>query len=122
MSGDGLSLAGLADHEQLGKNGNALQVDAEGPQDLKRGELVVDKEGKTTNRHDKKLSAEGVVIAVIGGLELHVDEIDGEVGAAYVDALHHTVVERDEIGEEVQVASGEDKRKENLRLSGDTRA
>lgn len=122
MSGDGLSLAGLADHEQLGEDGNALQVDAEGPQDLKRGELVVDKEGKTTNRHDKKLSAEGVVIAVIGGLELHVDEIDGEVGTAYVDALHHTVVERDEIGEEVQVASGEDKRKENLRLSGDTRA
>lgn len=117
MGGDSLSFAGFADHEQLGKDGNTLQVDTEGPQNLERGELVVDEEGKTANRYDKKLGAEGVVVAIVGSLELHVDEIDSEVGAANVDALHNAVVERDEIGEEVQVASGEDKREENLGLS-----
>lgn len=34
MSGDGLRLAGLADHEELRKDCHRLQVDGEGPQDL----------------------------------------------------------------------------------------
>ena len=38
---DGLGLASLLDHEQLGKDGHRLQVDGEGPEDLHEGELVV---------------------------------------------------------------------------------
>lgn len=34
MSGDGLRLAGLADHEELRKDCHRLQVDGEGPKDL----------------------------------------------------------------------------------------
>lgn len=36
MGGDGLGLAGLADHEQLGQDGHRLQVDGERPQNLGR--------------------------------------------------------------------------------------
>jgi len=42
---------------------------------------MVDEEGKSTDRHDEELCSECVVVSVIGGLELHVDEIDGGVGA-----------------------------------------
>lgn len=35
MGGDSLGLASLADHEELWKDGHGLQVDGEGPQDLK---------------------------------------------------------------------------------------
>lgn len=34
VGGDGLSLAGLADHEELGQDCHRLQVDGERPQDL----------------------------------------------------------------------------------------
>lgn len=34
MSGDGLSLTGLADHEKLRQDGHRLQVDGECPQNL----------------------------------------------------------------------------------------
>lgn len=36
VGGDGLSLAGLADHEKLGQDGHRLQVDGECPQNLGR--------------------------------------------------------------------------------------
>jgi len=34
MGGDGFGLSGLADHEQLGQDGDGLQVDGEGPENL----------------------------------------------------------------------------------------
>ena len=37
MTGDGLCLPGLADHEELWQDGNRLQVDGECPQDLMEG-------------------------------------------------------------------------------------
>ena len=42
VAGDGLRLAGLADHEELGEDGDTLQVDGECPEDLHDAELVVD--------------------------------------------------------------------------------
>ena len=53
MGGDGLCLARLADHEELGQDGHRLQVDGERPQDLgertradlvKYGRLHIDRE------------------------------------------------------------------------------
>lgn len=34
MSGDGLSLSSLADHEELWQDGHRLQIDGESPEDL----------------------------------------------------------------------------------------
>lgn len=36
MCGDGLGFSGLADHEQLWKDGHRLQIDGKSPQDLER--------------------------------------------------------------------------------------
>lgn len=44
---------------------------------LKRGEVVVDEEGQTSNRHNKELHPERVVVAVIGRLELGKHQVDG---------------------------------------------
>jgi len=119
VSGDGLSLASLADHEQLGKDGDRFQVDGESPQDLQCAELVVDQEGETADGNNEKFRPESVVIAVVGGLELDVDEVDGEVGATDVNALHCRVVQRDEVGEQVQVSSSEDESEQELRFPAD---
>ena len=46
VTGDGLRLAGLADHEELGEDGDTLQIDGEGPEDLHHAELMVDHQGQ----------------------------------------------------------------------------
>jgi len=122
VSGDGLRLASFADHEELGKDGDWFQVDGESPQDLESAELVVDQEGETADGNNKKFRPESVVVTVVGGLELNVNKIDGEVGATDVDALHCRVVQWDEVGEQVQVSSSEDESKQELRFSADSRA
>jgi len=40
MRSDGFSLPRFADHEQLRQNSNALQVNAEGPQNLRNNEQI----------------------------------------------------------------------------------
>ena len=62
------------------------------------------------------------MIAVIGGLELLVDHPDGGGGRAHEEDLHGGVVERDEAGEEVEVAGAEDDQEEDLGLAGDAGA
>ena len=68
VAGDGLSLPSLGDHEQLGQDGHALQVDREGPEDLHNAELVVDDETKEDAGAKKELNSECVMISVIGRL------------------------------------------------------
>ena len=58
MGGDGLRLARLADHEELGQDGHRLQVDGERPQDLARedgegrlGEIRVPPQRPATDFH-----------------------------------------------------------------------
>ena len=46
MAGDGLRLAGLGDHEELGQDGDTLQIDGEGPEDLHYAELMVNDKTK----------------------------------------------------------------------------
>ena len=45
------------------------------------------------------------MVAVVRGLELDVHEIDGAERRGDVEDLHQRVVQRDEVREEVQVAS-----------------
>jgi len=92
MSGDGLSFPGLTDHEQLWQDSNTLQVDTEGPKNFKRSELMVDQESQATDWYDQKLSSESIVITIVGCLEFHVNEVNGEESATDVNTFHHTVV------------------------------
>jgi len=122
VGGDGLRLAGLADHEQLREDGDRLEVDGESPEDLEGAEVVVDQESEPSDRNNEKFGPESVVVSVVGGLELGVDQVDREVGATDVNAFHCWVVQRDEVGEQVQVSGSEDESKEELGFTADSGA
>ena len=57
------------------------------------------------------------MVAVVGGLELDVHQIDSGGSRTDKEELHGGVVEGDERGEEVEVARTEDGQEENLRLA-----
>ena len=136
VAGDGLSLASLADHEELGEDGDALQVDGEGPEDLHDTELVVEDQSQEDARSEEELHSEGVVIPVVSRLnnsyincvigfnyspshlKFHIHQIDGPSSAADEENLHDGVVERDEAGDEVEVPRDEDHQEEDLRFPG----
>merc|ERR1719278_737115 len=104
---DRLRLARLADHEELGEDGDALQVDGEGPEDLHHTELVVEDDSQEGGRGQEELHPEGVVVAIIGGFEFEIHQIDGPSGAADEEELHDGVVQADEVGQEVQISRHE---------------
>ena len=88
--------------------------------DLEWRKVVVDKECQPSNRHNQELDAESVVVTVIGGLELSKQQIDGAERSSNEDHLHRSVVQRDEIGKQVEVATGEHHHKHHLRLARKT--
>lgn len=96
VGGDCLCLASLADHEELRQDCHRLQVDGERPQDLQEREVVVDENSKTPNRNNQEFHSETVMVAIIGGPELHVDQVDSGIRTTNVDHLHACVIERDE--------------------------
>lgn len=81
---------------------------------------MVDEDRKSSNRNNQELHPEAVVVSVVGGPELHVDQVDCGVRTADVDHLHARVIQGDEGGEQIQVTGGEDESKQNLALSRDT--
>lgn len=48
---------------------------------------MIDKKREPTNRNYQELHSEGVVVSIVGGLELHVDQVHGGVRASDVDEL-----------------------------------
>lgn len=60
---------------------------------LKGGKVMIDEHRQTPDRDHQELHPEAVVIAVIGGPELGVDQVDGGVRAADVDHLERRSVE-----------------------------
>lgn len=42
-------------------------------------EVMIDKKREPTNRNNQKLHSEGVMVSIIGGLELHVDQVHGGI-------------------------------------------
>jgi len=122
VAGDGFRLAGLANHEELGEDGHALQVDGEGPEDLHHGELVVQRQGKQGTGAQQKLNPEGVVVAVVGCLELDVHQVDGSRRGANEEDLHTRIVQGDEVREQVKIPGDEYDEEEDLRLAGDAGA
>ena len=119
VAGDRLGLPRLGDHEQLGQDGDALQVDGEGPQDLHHTELVVEDNGQEGGGSQEELNPERVVVAVIRGLELEVHEVHCGGGAGDEKDLHAGVVETHEVGHQVQVPGHEHHQEEDLALAGD---
>ena len=63
--------------------------------------------------------SESVMIAVVGGFEFEQHEIDGPVRGSDEEDLHDGVVNRDEVGQQVQVARRENEREQDLRLARD---
>lgn len=122
VGSDRFGLSGLADHEQLGQDRDAFQVDREGPQDLHWIERVVDDQGNECRRDQQEFYSECVMIAVIGCLEFDKHEIDGSKGSGDEKDLHGGVVQRDEVGQQIQISRREDNRKQDLRLAGDSSA
>lgn len=55
---------------------------------LQRREVMVDKKGETTHRDDQELHPESVMIAIIGGFELGIDQVHCGVRTSDVDNLH----------------------------------
>lgn len=48
---------------------------------------MVDENSETSNRNNQKLHPETVMVSIIGGPELHVDQVDGGIRTADVDHL-----------------------------------
>ena len=65
------------------------------------GEFRVDQDGEATNRNNKELSSEGVMIAVISGFELEVDQEHSEVGWDNEENLHDCVIQGDKWREQI---------------------
>ena len=120
VAGDRLRLAGLADHEELGEDGDTLQVDGECPEDLHHAELVVEEDSQEGGRSQEEFHSEGVVVAVIGGFEFEIHQIDGSSGAGDEEKLHDGVVDADEVGDQVQVSRHEHYEKQSLALTRDS--
>ena len=78
---------------------------------------MVDKYGEESGRHEQELDAERVVGAVVGRLELDVHEIECAERGDEIEDLHERVVHRDEVSEQVEVASREHERKQQLTLA-----
>lgn len=107
---------------KLGDDSDSLEVDWEGPQHFGWGEVLVDKQGEDSAGHKDVGEEETVVLLVVGvavgRLELH--KVDDKDWGTDKNHLHHAVVDRHKVVEEVQVACDEDERVEELRFEGHT--
>ena len=68
---------------------------------------MINENGQTGDGNDEELRSEGVMIGVIGGLELEVDQIHRSRTGEYVEHLHARIVGRDEGCEQIQVPGDE---------------
>ena len=132
VRGYGLSLSSLGHHEQLGQNGDRLQVNAESPQDFHHTEFMVQQKRQQDGGSQKELDPrkknqsdsnivfqpknqpESVVVVVVGGFKLEEHQVNGADRRNQKEDLHRSVVNRDEIGKQIQVASHKDNREQDL--------
>ena len=87
---------------------------------LHDSEFVIDQAGQASNWHYEEFHTECVVVTIVRCLELHVDQVDGNESAQNVDGFHGAIVHRDEGCEQIQIASDEDHREQDLTLPGYT--
>jgi hypothetical protein len=83
---------------------------------------MVDEQGQDHGRNDEKLDSERVMLTIVRGLELDIHQIERAKRGGQVEDLHHRVVQRDEVGEQVQVAGEKDEREQDLTATRNARA
>ena len=69
MDDEGLRLPRLSDHEELGEEGDALQVDGECPEDFHHRGLMVEPQSQDEAGYEEELYSQAVVVGLIFGLE-----------------------------------------------------
>lgn len=69
VRGEGLHLAGALEEEELRQDGQRLEVDGEGPQDLEERELGVEHQRQQERRADEEHHAERIVLPAAVGVE-----------------------------------------------------
>lgn len=78
---------------------------------------MIDEESEHGAGNEQELNAERVVLAVVGRLEFNVHQIDSAQRRREIEDFHERVVERNEVGEQVQVASDEHDGEQDLTLA-----
>jgi len=73
MGRNRLGLACTLEHEELRENGNALEVDAEAPEDLEQREAVVEYKSEQCAGAEEVLDAECVDARVVCRADGHVE-------------------------------------------------
>jgi len=77
---------------------------------------VVDDESQEGHRQEEEFDSERVMVGVVGGLKLDVDEVEGGVGRGDEKDLHRRVVHAHKVGDEVHVPRRVRQGEEDLRL------
>lgn len=76
MRGNRLRAAGTLQHKQLGQDGDALEPDAESPEDFGGSVVGGEEDCEDRGATDQVLDAEGVLVGVVGGLVVVEHEVD----------------------------------------------
>jgi len=114
---DGFRFPSFRHHEQLREDRTSLKVDRVSPENLSHGEGVVEDKSQDNAGSEQEFYTEGIVVAVVGWLELHEYQITGSDTACDVNNLHAGVVQRDEAEEEIKISGTEYHGKQSLRFS-----
>lgn len=93
VRGNRLGLAGALEHEQLREDGDRLEPDAEGPEDLRQGVLVGPDQGEGCGGAKEVLDFEGVDVGVVGGFVGVCHEVEDVALAGDEEDLEEDVVE-----------------------------
>ena len=68
----------------------------------------------------KELHSEGVMVAIVGGFEFEIHQIDCPGRAANEEKLHDGVVEADEVCQQVEISGDEHHQKQSLAFTRDS--
>jgi len=92
VDGDGVGLAGALQHEELRQDGDGLEPDAEGPEDLERRVLVGEEQREHRRAEQQVLHAEGVEGRGLRGLVRRRHQVEGVAGGGEEEQLEERVV------------------------------
>lgn len=90
---DRLGLTGALQHEQLRKDSNRFEPDAEGPEDLPHGELIGENDRHHEGAAEEVLHAESVDIGIVGRLVSRGHQVDDVALGANKEDLKDDVVD-----------------------------
>lgn len=80
---------------------------------------MVDEQGQNHARNQQELNPEGVMVVVVGGTEFQVHQVQSAERWDDEDEFHEGVVDADEGGHKIQVATQVNDSEEDLWFAGD---